>query len=179
VRCAEALPANASAGATHDSALLSKMKKGYRMNIKQINLSEANLVIGLFDKYRVFYKKDSDVGLAERFIKTRLANNESVIFVALDGELPVGFTQLYPKYSSVSTVKNWILNDLYVESNYRKQGIGEALIKTAMDFAKGDGAIYMQLETAVDNYIAQSLYEEIGFQKQEPDTAYFLYRIPV
>ena len=109
------------------------------MNIKGINLSEANLVIGLFDKYRVFYKKDSDIGLAERFIKTRLGNNESVIFVALEGDQPTGFTQLYPKYSSVSAVKNWILNDLYVDSNYRKQGIGEALIKKVMDFAKSDG----------------------------------------
>lgn len=149
------------------------------MHIKRINLSEAGLVTGLFDKYRVFYKKDSDTGLAEQFIKTRLDNNESVIFIALDNDAPVGFTQLYPKYSSVSAVKNWILNDLYVEPSYRKQGIGEALIKTAMDFAKGDGATYVQLETAVDNYTAQSLYEGIGFQKQAPDTEYFLYRIPV
>ena len=149
------------------------------MEIKRINVSEANLVIGLFDKYRVFYKKDSDIDLAERFIKTRLANNESVIVVALKGDLPVGFTQLYPKYSSVNAVKNWILNDLYVESNYRKQGIGEAMIKTAMEFARADGAAYVQLETAVDNYAAQSLYEGLGFQKQEPDTAFFLYRIPV
>src|SRR5579872_3415916 len=146
------------------------------MNIKKIDLSEANLVIGLFDKYRVFYNKESDINLAEKFIKTRLGNNESVIFVALDDEVPVGFTQLYPKYSSVSAAKNWILNDLYVESNYRKQGIGEALIKTAMDFAKGDGATYVQLETAVDNHKAQSLYEGIGFQKQAPDTEFFLYR---
>ena len=148
------------------------------MEIKRINLSEANLVIGLFDKYRVFYKKDSDIDLADRFIKTRLANNESVIFVALKGDQPVGFTQLYPKYSSVSAVKNWILNDLYVESNYRKQGIGEAMIKTAMEFARADGAAYVQLETAVDNYSAQSLYEGLGFQKQEADTELFLYRIP-
>ncbi|MBS1520293.1 MAG: GNAT family N-acetyltransferase [Bacteroidetes bacterium] len=149
------------------------------MEIKRIDLPEANLIIGLFNKYRVFYKKDSDIDLAERFIKTRLGNNESVIFVALEGDIPVGFTQLYPKYSSVSAVKNWILNDLYVEPGYRKQGIGEMLIKTAMYFAKGDGATYVQLETAADNYTAQSLYEGIGFQKQEPDTEYFLYRIPV
>ena len=149
------------------------------MKIKRIDPSEANLVISLFDKYRVFYQKPSDMALAEKFIKTRLDNNESVIFVALENDLPIGFTQLYPKYSSVSAVKNWILNDLYVESNYRKQGIGEALIKTAMNFAKSDGASYVQLETAVDNYTAQSLYEAIGFQKQEPDSEFFLYRIPV
>jgi ribosomal protein S18 acetylase RimI-like enzyme len=100
-----------------------------------------------------------------------------VIFVALADEQPVGFTQLYPKYSSVRTSKNWILNDLYVDSNHRKQGIGEALIGAAMEFAKSEGATFMQLETAVDNYTAQSLYETIGFEKQAPDTEFLLYRI--
>jgi GNAT superfamily N-acetyltransferase len=110
------------------------------MEIRKITLDQLHLVTGLFDKYRVFYKKPSDIVLAEAFIKERLGKNESVIFVALDMEngqsVPVGFTQLYPKYSSVSANKNWILNDLYVDNNYRKQGIGEALIKTAMHFAK-------------------------------------------
>lgn len=151
------------------------------MDIKRITLAESGLVTGLFNKYRVFYKKESDPALAEKFIRERLANNESVIFVALETEnerlVPAGFTQLYPKYSSVSATKNWILNDLYVESDYRKRGIGEALIQTAMAFAKGEGASFVQLETAVDNYTAQSLYETIGFEKQEPEVGYFVYRI--
>ena len=121
--------------------------------------------------------------LAEAFLKERLEKNESVVFLALDTEdgqqVPVGFTQLYPKYSSVSATKNWILNDLYVESSHRKQGIGEVLIKTAMHFAKAEGATFVQLETAVDNYTAQSLYEAIGFKKQEPESGYLVYRIGV
>ena len=149
------------------------------MNIKRIALSEAHLVTGLFNQYRVFYNKPSDEPLAESYIKERLAKNESVIFVALEGDAPVGFTQLYPKYSSVSANKNWILNDLYVDSGFRKKGFGEALIKAAMGFAKGEGATYVQLETAVDNYTAQSLYEAIGFERQEPENGYFVYRIGV
>jgi ribosomal protein S18 acetylase RimI-like enzyme len=149
------------------------------MEIRRITLNESHLVTGLFDKYRVFYKKTSDTALAEAFIKERLRNNESVVFVALEQALPTGFTQLYPKYSSVGATKNWILNDLYVDHNYRKQGIGEALIKTAMNFAKAEGATFVQLETAVDNYTAQSLYETIGFKKQEPESGYLVYRIAV
>ena len=149
------------------------------MNVKRITLSEAHLVTGLFNQYRVFYKKPSDEPLAESYIKERLAKNESVIFVALEEDIPAGFTQLYPKYSSVSANKNWILNDLYVDSGFRKKGIGEALIKAAMDFARGERATYVQLETAVDNYTAQSLYETIGFKKQEPESGYFVYKIGV
>ncbi len=150
-----------------------------KIEIKRIDLNEANLVVGLFNQYRVFYGKFSDLGMAQAFIQERLQNNESVIFVAMDPntQQSVGFTQLYPKYSSVRMSKNWILNDLYVDSNYRKQGIGEDLIKTAMDFAKNQGATFVQLETAVDNNTAQSLYEAIGFEKQADDKEFFLYKI--
>jgi len=149
------------------------------MEIKRIGETEANLVFDLFDSYRQFYKQPSDKLLAETFINQRLSNNESVIFVAIDGDTPIGFTQLYPKYSSVSAAKNWILNDLYVESSARKTGVGRMLIEKAMAFAKGQGATYVQLETAVDNFTAQSLYEAIGFVKQEPETGFLLYKIVV
>jgi ribosomal protein S18 acetylase RimI-like enzyme len=147
------------------------------MQIKRITLLECDIVIDLFNKYRVFYKQPSDIKLAETFIKERLENNESVIFVALSPDnAPVGFTQLYPLISSVRVIKNWLLNDLYVDAAYRKQGIGEALIKAAMDFAKSENSTYINLETACDNFTAQSLYVDIGFKKQEPDNAYFTYR---
>jgi len=146
---------------------------------KRITAAESNLVINLFDQYRVFYKQPSDTALAKTFINARLDNNESVIFVALSGDVSVGFTQLYPKYSSMRASKNWILNDLFVDPAHRKQGIGEQLIKTTMEFAKQQGATFVQLETAIDNYTAQSLYEAIGFTKQEPDTDFFVYRINV
>jgi ribosomal protein S18 acetylase RimI-like enzyme len=153
------------------------------MEIKKITREESNLVIALFDKYRVFYKQQSDMILAETFINERLDKNESIIFVALENEedklTPAGFTQLYPKYSSISAKKNWILNDLYVAPHHRGKGIGEELIKTAMQFAKSEGAAYVQLETAIDNYTAQSLYERIGFIKQGLESEYLMYRIGV
>lgn len=151
------------------------------MQIIRINKTQGELVFELFDKYRVFYKQPSDAALAKKFISQRLDNNESVIFVALAGDMgkqkPVGFTQLYPNYSSVRAVKNWTLNDLYVEAEFRKQGIGEKLIKSAMEFAKKDRAKFLELSTAVDNYTAQSIYEQIGFMKQQPDGNFYTYRI--
>ncbi len=141
------------------------------------------MVADLFDKYRVFYEQPSDLELARNFIRTRLVKNESIIFVAImqssENRIPVGFTQLYPKYSSVRTMQNWILNDLFVEKNYRKQGIGEHLIRTAMEFAQKNGSQFVELSTAVDNFTAQGLYENIGFEKQEPDLNFFKYKINV
>ncbi|HTB53514.1 MAG TPA: GNAT family N-acetyltransferase [Ferruginibacter sp.] len=151
------------------------------MEIKRINKQEVKLVADLFNKYRVFYKQPSDMITAKKFIQSRLDNNESIILVAFepinDRKLPVGFTQLYPAYSSVRAIKYWILNDLYVEIDHRKKGIGEKLIQTAMDFAKKDGAAIVELSTAIDNYTAQTLYENIGFEKQKAAEGYFTYQI--
>lgn len=149
------------------------------ITIKQIGLTEAHLIVSLFNQYRIFYKQFSDIGMASAFINERLQHNESVIFVAIDDDRlqSVGFTQLYPKYSSVKLSKNWILNDLYVAEDYRKQGIGEKLIKTAMDFAKINGSTFVQLETDINNFTAQHLYESIGFVKQGNDEEFFLYKI--
>ena len=146
------------------------------LTVRRITANEAELVFELFDKYRIFYKQVSDINLAENFIKERLNNNESVIYVAFMEDKPVGFTQLYPKYSSMRAVKNWILNDLYVDEAYRNQGIARRLIQAAMYFAKDNNAKFVQLETQTDNYTAQSLYESVGFIQQQPDTEFLLYR---
>jgi ribosomal protein S18 acetylase RimI-like enzyme len=149
------------------------------MTIVRVSKTQGDLVFDLFDKYRVFYKQQSDIAVAKKFIQDRLDNNESVIFVALEAQTsrPIGFTQLYPKYSSARVVKNWILNDLYVHQDYRKKGIGERLIRIAMDFARENNSKFVELSTAVDNYTAQSLYEQVGFKKLEPETDFFTYRI--
>ncbi len=149
------------------------------LTVKRIGVNEAGLVVDLFDKYRVFYKQPSDIALAQGFITERLTHNESVIYVALLNEKPVGFTQLYPKYSSMRAVKNWILNDLYVDEAYRKQGIAAKLIQAAMDFARSNNAKFVQLETQTDNFNAQRLYEAVGFIQQQPDTEFIVYRKPV
>ena len=146
------------------------------LSVKRIDKAEAHHVFELFDRYRIFYKQTSDIKLAESFITERLIKNESVIYVALVNEIPVGFTQLYPKYSSMRAVKNWILNDLYVDEAYRKQGIASKLIQAALDYAKIDNARFVQLETQTDNYTAQRLYELVGFIQQQPDTEFLVYR---
>ncbi len=151
------------------------------IDIQLIKLNDIELVVRLFDSYRVFYQKESDVTGARKFLTERLSNNESVILAALLNEegksVPVGFTQLYPTFSSGRMSKNWILNDLFVDAGYRKQGIGKQLIEAAMNFARKDGATFLKLETAHDNQTTQSVYEGIGFKQYDPHDGFLTYKI--
>ena len=89
------------------------------------------------------------------------------MFVARDQELMVGFTQLYPSFSSVSLKRTWILNDLFVEEPYRKKGVAKSLIKAAERFAWETGAVRIILATQISNTAAQSLYESLGYVKDK------------
>lgn len=108
----------------------------------------------LFDAYRQFYKQPSDPAGARRFLEERFRLRESVVFLAYRQGRAVGFTQLYPSFSSISMLRQWLLNDLYVLPEMRGQRIGEALIARAAAFSREMGAKGLQLSTAVDNHTA-------------------------
>ena len=121
----------------------------------------------LFDAYRVFYKQQSNLPAANNFLFERIINHESVIFLAYDqNNTAVGFEQLYMSFSSVSMSPIWILNDLYVAPEARKNGVGKALIAKAEALVKERGDKALILETAHDNTPAQALYEKLGFSKE-------------
>ncbi|QCX02336.1 GNAT family N-acetyltransferase [Aggregatimonas sangjinii] len=130
------------------------------------------LVAPLFDAYRIFYNQESDLAGAERFLKKRFANRESVIFLAMNEDEPIAFTQLYTTFSSVSMRPVLILNDLFVSPSHRKKGVGEALLKHAKEYCLQMKYKGLALETAIDNP-AQQLYERLGWQKDTHCFHYF------
>ena len=135
------------------------------MEIIRANQVHISDVSRLFDLYRQFYECESDLELAKGFITDRINNNESVIFIAIEGDSARGFVQLYPSFCSVDAIKIFILHDLYVEESARKSGIGEELMNKATEFAKESGAFRVDLLTAFDNKAGQHLYEKLGYKK--------------
>jgi GNAT superfamily N-acetyltransferase len=135
------------------------------MEVVIANLEHLQEVSKLFDQYRVFYKQSSDITAAKAFLQERFQKKDSTVLIARDHDLIVGFTQLYPSFSSVSMKRVWILNDLFVEEAYRKKGVAKSLIKAAEKFARETGAVRIILATQITNIAAQSLYESLGYIK--------------
>lgn len=144
------------------------------MEIYQATIKDLEGVSNLFNAYRMFYEQTSNLEGAEKFIKERLINKDSVIFVVKSEQGYVGFTQLYPTFSSISMKKAWILNDLYVDPKARKQGIGEMLLHKAQEHAVKTGAKSISLSTAPDNFPAQRLYEKNGYER---DSQFYHYEL--
>jgi len=120
----------------------------------------------LFDLYRQFYKYESNLIQSTNYIKERIYNKESKIFIAINNkEEPVGFVQLYETFGSLDLGKIIILYDLYVKEDHRKNNIGRQLMIRSHEYAKKINAKRIQLSTATDNFIGQSLYESLGYVK--------------
>ncbi len=143
--------------------------------IKRAGIEDVNIIAPLFDAYRIFYAQPTDIAAAVNFLTERLLKNESVIFVAFINEAAIGFTQLYPIFSSVSLRNTWLLNDLYVDESARQQGVAAALLNKATAFGVEKNAKWLLLETAADNYTAQAVYEKNGWIKQTD----FFYQFPL
>ncbi len=135
------------------------------MQIEIGSAQDLEAISVLFNAYRQFYCQPSDLVGAQGFIRERLARQDSRILVARaeSGEL-VGFTQLYPLFSSVRMRLCWLLNDLYVAPEWRKQRVARALMKEAEERARQAGIAALWLATEKNNTVAKRLYERLGYR---------------
>lgn len=141
------------------------------MTIIQATTKHLNDLVPLFDGYRVFYRQASDQKSVHEFLKERLTKQDSVIYIAYINSIPVGFTQLYFLFSSVSMKLMYVLNDLYIDTHYRNRSIGTALINKAKALCKEKGFKGLMIQTE-NNNPAQHLYQREGFILDE-DLSFF------
>jgi ribosomal protein S18 acetylase RimI-like enzyme len=153
---------------------IKRNEKMKHLKVTQATIENLDELASLFNEYRVFYGQESDLDGAKQFLFERTRSLESIIFLVfnIDEQRAIGFTQLYPSFSSVSMKRTWILNDLYVIEQYRKQGVAKLLLDAAKTYAIKTKAKGLGLSTAIDNHIAQRLYEKNGYKK---DTEYYHY----
>ncbi len=135
------------------------------INIKRAEQLHLGELARLFNLYRIFYEQPSDEKLAFKFLRERMEKNESTVIVFEENSKKLnGFVQLYGSFCSVSAEPILILYDLFVEQEKRGEGIGRKLMHSANDFAKSNGYSRLELSTAKDNYVGQSLYESLGYE---------------
>lgn len=140
--------------------------------VRQASVEDLDTLAPLFDAYRQFYQQVADLAAARQFLLARFNHGESVLFLAHDGDTPVGFTQLYPAFSSVSMARTYILNDLFVSAGQRRSGVGRRLLEAATHYARLMGAVRVSLNTDIGNTTAQATYEALGWKR---DQAYYAY----
>jgi len=140
---------------------------------RKASLHDLPQLAKLFDEYRQFYRKDSDLKAASQFLTDRITKGESEIFVhETEGEL-TGFTQLYPLFSSTRMKRLWLLNDLYIKPAFRGQHISKQLLDAAKELARSTNAAGVSLETEKSNQVGNMLYLATDFKLDKDHNFYF------
>ena len=134
------------------------------MTVNKATIQDLAPLAVLFDEYRVFYKKESNLRNATAFLSERINKDDSVIFIAKSGEERLmGFVQLYPLFSSTKMKRLWLLNDLYVNPAFRGLNVSVMLIDRAKQLARETDSAGLLLETAKSNTIGNNLYLKTDF----------------
>ncbi|MFT3757800.1 GNAT family N-acetyltransferase [Thauera sp.] len=138
------------------------------MQITECNETHLEVLAGLFNDYRIFYEQPDDLPAARAFIRQNLVEQRSRLFLLVDdrGE-PLAFSQLYPAVCSLAMRPYYYLSDLYVREPFRKKGYARYLMNHLTDVFAREGAQRLTLDTATTNRIAQSLYESLGYEREE------------
>ncbi len=140
------------------------------MFIRTVTKEDASALVPLMLSYIVdFYGKPNPGESAVRGLIERLLRNPEagVQFVAVKGDQLVGFVTLYHTFSTLQMKRVAILNDLFVDVEYRGQKVGETLFLHALTYIREQGFAFMEWQTAKDNFVAQSLYRKMGGQMSE------------
>ena len=134
------------------------------MKIREAKMSDLDNLSVLFNSYRMFYGKESDLKVANQFLRSRIQEKNSKIFVCDVNNNLTWFAQLYPLFSSTRASKYWLLNDLFVDTQERGKGYSKQLINEAKKLVLNTNACGMMLETENNNKIGNSLYPSVGFK---------------
>lgn len=98
-------------------------------------------------------------------LEALVKSEASTLFLAkLDGRI-VGSLTL-AMFRIPTGVRAWI-EDVVVDDSARGHGAGEALNRAALDFAKANGAITVDLTSRPSREAANRLYQRLGFTLRE------------
>jgi GNAT superfamily N-acetyltransferase len=137
-----------------------------------------SLILGLFDEYRQHHAQPPNPEGGRVFLAERLERRDSVIFFASEGsgsfQRALGFTQIYPAWSSVWLKRIWILNDLYVHPEFRRRGIARALHARVRQHAVETKARGLAFSTASESEAVRHLCDTLGYRCDEQSRHLFL-----
>ena len=147
------------------------------IDVRQAVLHELDELVVLFDRYREFQGQAGDLPAARGFLQARFDHGDSVIFIARETQVSIGFAQLYPSYSSVSLARVFVLNDLFVQESARRKGVASRLLAAVEAYAWSLGAARVTLNVAKNNKHGQALYEAKGWRQDEQFHMYHRYPV--
>lgn len=132
------------------------------MEIRRINLNDLDRVFELLNELyenKLKYKKFKEI------YNLKLNDTNSYYIVAILNNRIVGLLTSEIQVKLHRAKKQSFIEDLIVDKEYRRQGIGKALLHNAIDYAKESDCEVIELTSYIENESAHRFYEDSSFIK--------------
>ncbi|HPM35147.1 MAG TPA: GNAT family N-acetyltransferase [Spirochaetota bacterium] len=120
----------------------------------------AEMINKLFDIEKDF---KSDIANQINGILMLIEKEQAVVFKAVSGDKIIGMVTGQLVVSTASGGYSVLLEDLFVDTDFRLGGVGKALLKNLVTWANQNGALRIQLVADETNSSAESFYTAMGF----------------
>ena len=133
------------------------------MKIATVAPATFEQVLPLIAAYQRFYQATPNEARNRAHFSQFLNDHaRGIQFLALDDAgAALGFATLYIALGSVTPGAYCLMNDLFVVPEARGQGVGRALIRHCLAYARSRGFGAIEWQTALDNATAQRLYDSL------------------
>ncbi len=149
------------------------------MIIRRLHGTDAEIALRVLTKIK--FVEDGTEQLAEtlttEYLKDFLKNDRHYLLAALDGNTPVGFILAYRLQRIDREQDMMFFYEINVAEEYRKMGVGSALINKLKEICKHENILKMFVLTNRSNTAACNLYKNTGgIPEINNDEVTFVYR---
>ncbi|MFI3307189.1 MAG: GNAT family N-acetyltransferase [Mycoplasmatota bacterium] len=144
--------------------------KNKNINFKNVdNEADAilcdSLLTKLISSERKFDENVKPTYIVKDLYTKKYFQNFNCLILAVDGENPIGFIFGYMKFEAGEFCYNstGFVDALFVEKEYRNNGIATSLTNLFVDWCKTKGIKEIEIGVFIDNKSAYKLYESLNF----------------
>ena len=139
--------------------------KSNQVEIKPASLLHIDKILPLFSSYAKFSNIVRDEESYREFLTQQINSENTLILVAFIEQKAVAFLQVFKVHSTLAMKQSWLLNDLFVDIQYRRIKIATKLIQFLFEFAQANKVFSVKLTTEKTNFAAISLYQSQSFEQ--------------
>jgi len=141
------------------------------IKIKKAELENVPQIIALLREFAEYENLLDYVEITENRLEIALfgEGKTAEAIVAFDGETPIGYAVFYPSFSTFRGQRGFYLEDIYITKSYRKQGVGEMILKFIANLAKSRGFERIDFLVLEWNSPAVEFYKKLGAVRDEEE----------
>ncbi|MFN2500735.1 MAG: N-acetyltransferase family protein [Pyrinomonadaceae bacterium] len=132
--------------------------------IRRIERGDLPAVLALIREFAEFEHLEAYCEVTEDNLARAMFGADSVVegLIAADGEKTIGYAIFYPNFASFRGKRGFYLEDIYVTTSARGQGVGERMLRSLAELAADRGYERIDFMVLEWNTSAISFYKKLG-----------------